>query len=209
MTWYSETVIRSAPGYMPGTNSGREIAATRKLLTYIEGMEQSWGQTGPALAMLLGLSLIVQPAAAATDGTAGATSTGSLQIRLTVAPEVRISALQDLALDGSAGGDFYAATPICVYARGIHHYQLLAQSSSAPADNRLSGYRLRYDDGTGFRALAPGTPLTALAARNDRDPDCTASGPDSALEVRLPAAGRQVLAPGIYVDTLRLTVAPE
>ena len=61
-------------------------------------------QIGKALAVAAVATFAASNAFAATQGTLGATSTGSLNITLTIDQLVQISALNDIALGNYTGG---------------------------------------------------------------------------------------------------------
>ena len=180
-----------------------------KILTYIESMRPNQ----PLAVSLSALLLLPIAGAAATDGSMGTTSTGTLEISLTIPPEVRISGLQDLRLQQDARKRFRGSTALCVYARVVDGYQLIASSDDGQSEfvlagaSRLARYQVRFDDGSGPQPLTPDVPLRSLQANSASDPDCASAHGKSRLEVEVEPS--QQLATGIYSGTLRLTVAPE
>ena len=73
-------------------------------------------QIGKALAVAAVATFAASNAFAATQGTLGATSTGSLNITLTIDALVQISALDDIPLGNYTGGaNMTGADDLCVY----------------------------------------------------------------------------------------------
>ena len=80
-------------------------------------------QVGKALALAAFATFAAANAFAATDGTLGATSQGTLEITLTIDPLVQISALDDIPLGNYTGaGNMTGGDDLCVYSNnGGYH----------------------------------------------------------------------------------------
>lgn len=76
-------------------------------------------------------SLFAGNALAATDGTLGATSTGTSVVSLTVANRVQITGLSDIALGSWSGtGNMTGSTNYCVYRSGADNYSIKATTDN-------------------------------------------------------------------------------
>jgi len=110
---------------------------------------------------------------AATPGTIGATSTGTLEIDLTIADEVRISNLEDIDLGQFAGANLTGGSPACVYRSGTGNYQITGSGSGTAGAFTLAGggatvaYSVDFTDGAGasLRSQSPFRRQTWLASR--------------------------------------------
>ncbi|WP_338504005.1 hypothetical protein V6R86_09315 [Sphingomonas kaistensis] len=174
-------------------------------------------------AALLGSALLSTTAGAApTQGTLGATSTGSIQINASVPTRVRISGLTDVTLanlDPTANA--VAAQNVCVWSNSsTRGYRITATGSGTGnaftlANGALSAvpYAVEWGGSTGLSsgtALSAGAPLPGQVSTATRA-DCSAGPASSAsLIVRLAAADlQQMSAATNYTGTLTLLVAPE
>ena len=152
---------------------------------------------------------------AAVDGVVGATSTGSLQIRLRVPAEVRVSQLRDIAFDAQPGAVSTGSSPVCIYRSGTGAYQVTAIGSGAGGAFELGNgqaqvpYEVRFSDGTSNRSLRSGEPLTGRSGADPASPDCIGTGQNARVDVRLEPAATDPLDGGDYVGTLTLVVAPD
>ncbi len=151
---------------------------------------------------------------AATQGSTGFTSTGDLDISLTVNDEVKISNLVDINLAPFSGTDVTGTSDACIYANGGGEYQITATGSGAANAFQLTdgtnsvNYSVSYDDGTGASSLASGVALLRTNAAEDDD-DCVTLGDDNAtIDVTVAAADASVLPAATYSGTLTLLVAP-
>ena len=160
-------------------------------------------------------------ASASTQGSLGATSTGSVSISASVPSRVRISGLSDVAFSNVDPSVAAAnAQNVCVWSNtSTKGYQLTATGSGASNAFTLANasltvpYTVEWSGSSGQSsgtALTSGSALTGLtsAATNA---NC-ASGPASSasLIVRIGAASLQSMdASTSYTGTLTLLVAPE
>jgi hypothetical protein len=169
----------------------------------------------------LALSLTPQ-SFAATQGTLGATSSGSVAISITKTARARISNLNDLTLPAweEGSGAVNLTDDVCVYStRPNGSYRVTASGSggsnafSLANGANLLNYSVTWNAG-GVGALAnTGTTLTtgvASAAFNNASttsPTCTA-GDTARLIVGVSALAMTSAVEGSYVGTLTLLVAP-
>lgn len=173
---------------------------------------------GHNLTILL-LASLASGTQAATDGQVGQTSQGSLRISLNVAPQVRISNLQDISLATNGLQAAISQNAVCIYSR-TGQYQLLAQGSGHDASFKLNqtgpsneadqwSYQLQYDDGSGLKPLASGVPLGGLDGADPHSETCGTTGLNGQLQVSSQPSFSQRPRPGLYTGTLTLLVAPE
>ena len=96
-------------------------------------------QVGKALAVAALATVAASNAFAATQGTLGATSQGSLDITLTIDQLVQISALNDIALGNYTGGaNMTGVDDLCVYSN-IGGYQITATGDGTGSAFHLIG----------------------------------------------------------------------
>ena len=169
--------------------------------------------------LLIGSSGVAQ---ASTQGTTGATSTGSVTINASVPPRVRISKLTDVNLTNSdPSADAVNAQNVCVWSNtATRGYRVTATGSgSSNAFALVSGtlpevpYSVEWAGTSGLSAgsaLSTTVPLTGLTSSATRA-DCSSGPADSAsLIVRIGAPELQSMpASTSYSGTLTLVVAPE
>ena len=173
------------------------------------------------LTSTLGL-LVTEPAAAATDGTFGATSTGTVGINASVPGRVRISKLADIDLtnlDPTVAAS--RAQNVCVWSNtSTRGYTVTATGSGASnAFTLASGalpvvpYTVQWAQTSG---QSSGTSLlagTALGGQTSGaiNSDCSAGPSSSAsLVVSVASSDLQGMTAGVtYNGTLTLVVAPE
>ena len=171
----------------------------------------------------LGAALLAaQPAVASTQGTFGATSTGSVTINASVPGRVRISGLNDVTfsnVDPSANAS--NAQNVCVWSNtSTRGYTITATGSgTANAFTLASGalpavpYTVQWASSSG---QSSGTSLTAGSALVGQtsaatNSDCSAGPAASAsLVVSMGSSTLQSMTAGVtYNGTLTLVVAPE
>lgn len=161
---------------------------------------------------------------AATQGTVGATSTGTLNISVDVENLVRISGLSDILLtfDITGTGDIVGSSTACVYRNGGGTYSVNATGSgagdaftiqnAAPVPTPIA-YTVAWDDavtGTAAVGVTSGTALTGQTGANTVSDDCsTGGGANAFVEVTVPRASLVAAPAGTYNGILTLEVAPE
>jgi hypothetical protein len=157
---------------------------------------------------------------AATQGSIGSTSTGSLSISATVPGRVQISGLTDIAfgtVDPTSAAT--SAEDVCVWSNTSGKgYQITASGSGAANAFTLTdgtntlAYDVQWADTSGQSsgsALATGTALGGQVS-TAANPTCS-SGPaaTASLIVNMSAANLQAAVAGAYTGTLTLVVAPQ
>lgn len=173
-------------------------------------------------AILFGALALALPGAAlaATQGTAGATSTGSVSISATIPGRVQISGLTDIAL-GTVNPTAAAsqAEDVCVWSNTSGRvYNVTASGSGASNAFTLTDgtnvlpYAVEWAATSGQSsgtALVSGAALGSLAS-TATSPTCSAGPTASAsLIVKLSAANLQAAVASAYTGTLTLVVAPQ
>ncbi|MGB5247557.1 MAG: hypothetical protein WBM54_04850 [Woeseia sp.] len=155
-------------------------------------------------------------ALAATQGTVGPNSTGTLDITLGVSDAVRISNLADINLGAFAGVDAVGTSVACVFRNGTGNYQLTATGSGPLGEFRLANgtdtvdYSVRYNDAnTGAQAVTSGTLLSGLTGADPVSSTCATTGNNATVEVTVAATDAAGLPAATYAGTLTLVVAPE
>jgi len=179
------------------------------------------------LARLVPVALLLATAAAgtaqaATQGSLGTTSTGSVLINASVAGRVQISGLTNVTFaDVDAGSAVFNAQDVCVWSNTAgRKYKITASGDgSGNAFTLASGaltpvnYTVEWNKAAGQNsgaALATGVTLASQDSLATA-PTC-ASGPtkSASLIVRMDAANLQNMQAGAtYAGTLTLVVAPE
>ncbi len=166
--------------------------------------------------------LLAEPAMASTQGSFGATSTGSLTINASVPGRVRISGLGDVtfaSVDPTI--DATDAQDVCVWSNtSTRGYSITATGSGAAGAFTLASgalpavpYSVEWAPSsgqTGGAGLTAATPLTGQTSTAINS-DCSAGPPSSAsLVVSIASATLQSMSSGVtYNGTLTLVVAPE
>lgn len=164
--------------------------------------------------------ILSEPALAATQGSVGSTSTGSLSISATVPGRVQISGLTDIAfgtVDPTVAAS--SAEDVCVWSNTSGKgYSVTANGSGASNAFTLTdgtntlAYDVQWADTSGQSsgtALSTGAALGAQVS-TATNPTCSA-GPaaTASLIVNMTAANLQAAVAGAYTGTLTLVVAPE
>lgn len=173
------------------------------------------------LAAEIGLALSASPAAAATHGTIGATSTGTASIVASVPSRARITGLTDVAFTNKDPATAaLAAQNVCVWSNtATRRYRVTARGSGAGNSFRLANgalnvaYTVRWNAASG---RTTGTNLTtgrasATLTTTAMHQSC-ASGPatTSSLIIGITAANLSAMrAATTYTGTLTLVVAPQ
>ena len=171
--------------------------------------------------LLLSAALSGGAAEAATQGSLGATSSGSISISLSVAGRVQISGLSDVAFVAvSPDAAATAAQNVCVWSNtATKGYSVTASGSGAGNAFELSGpanttpYAVAWSDATGQTSGTPlnaGAPLSGLTSSAIR-PDCSSGGAaSSSLIVTVDPAALQAAQPDTtYTGALNLLVSPQ
>jgi hypothetical protein len=154
-------------------------------------------------------------AMAATDGSVGVNSTGTVDISLSVNDEVRISNLSDINLGVFGGADAIGSTDACVYRNGTGAYRITAAGSGAGGAFSLTdgtntvAYSVAFDDGTGAIGMGASTPMIGRTGADPASATCATTGNNATVTTTVAAVDAASLPAGTYTGTLTLLVAPE
>ncbi len=136
----------------------------------------------------------------------GASSSGTIDIALTIKPMVRVAGLQDISLNATQGSSASGLSPICVYSNTGSGYRIRA-AGSGPAESfvlKADGDQVLYEvvlmDTLGRVPLTPGTPS------NQRPGHARCAESQAHIEVNVPDT---LAEPGTYTGTLTLLVTPD
>lgn len=161
-------------------------------------------------------SLFAGNAMAATDGTLGATSSGTSVVSLTVADNVKITGISDIALGSWSGtGNLVGSTSYCVYRNGGDSYSITATTDQS----NFSVYSPTTKDSIPFTAqvsdtvnsvIAPLTYNTATTAALKGSTSMTCGGGSNGqLQVTFAQSALQTASSGTdYQATVTLLVQP-
>lgn len=176
-------------------------------------MDQPWRRA--MAGSLAGLALLpAAPAAAASQGSLGPVSRGSLTISISVRAPTRVSGLADVAFDGTAGAG--AARDLCL--RGIPHAYTLAASGNGPGGSMsLSNgaehiaYRVEWQPRSGAGPVDTLSGTAPVMVRAVADPaDCGEAPGAGRLRIALDAAeAARLQADARYTGALYLMLSPE
>ena len=173
-----------------------------------------------SVASVLALAL-AGTAQAATQGSQGATSTGSVSISASVPNRVRISGLSDVAFTNvDPSVDASNAQNVCVWSNtSTRGYNIKASGSGAGSAFTLSNaalsvpYSVEWSSSSGQTsgtALASGTALTGLTSTATNSSCASGPSASASLIVKILSANLQSMpASTNYTGTLTLVVAPE
>jgi hypothetical protein len=173
-------------------------------------------QVGKALAVAAFATVAAGNAFAATQGTLGATSQGSIDITLTIAPLVQISALDDIALGTYTGGaNMTGDDTLCVYSN-TGGYQITATGNGPGSAFELLGgsanipYTVEWADTAGAGTGTPLTTNTPLTGQGGTftTPDC-GSVDNARVFVTVNSTALASAPADNYIGVLTLLVAPE
>ena len=168
-----------------------------------------------AVAASLAVASFAGAAHAATNGTLGATSTGSVDINAVIPNLAQISGLDDINLGTWSGADLSGSDQFCVFS-STRSYTITATSGNGTG----ATFRLK-DAGTNFIAYtvswtdsAPATTAltsgTASGAQATSATSVNCGGADNTtVSVNVPSANIASVPAGNYSDTLTLLVTPQ
>lgn len=167
------------------------------------------------------LAVLLSPGTAfgATDGSLGATSTGSSTVTVTVPNLIRITGISDIALGSFSGsGAMTGFDDVCIYTNlAAGTYQVTATGSGtssaftlASGGNTLA-YSAYWNDtsgtNTGEAQLTATTPLTTQSGANTSSETCS-GGTNARFRVLIAEAALLAAQAGSYTGTLTLAVEP-
>ena len=159
-----------------------------------------WGKA----ALLASLVAVAIPVTAATQGTLGASSTGSLEISLVISPMIQVSQLQDIQLASMQGESVAGSTPLCVSGNYEGDFQLEAQGSGSNNEFQLAsgGDSVDYEvslqgeaESVELDSMVPSQALSLGSCEDTRS-----------LLVAVDGADTVGVEPGVYNGTLTLLV---
>ena len=167
-------------------------------------------------------ALLAQGAAqAATQGSLGTTSTGSVSIGASVPSRVQLSGLSDISFaNQDPATNASSAQNVCVWSNtGTKGYNVTASGSGASNAFTLSGgaqtvaYTVEWAGSSGQSsgtALASGSALTGLTSAATNATCASGATSSASLIVKIPSSNLQGMqAATNYTGTLTLVVAPE
>lgn len=164
------------------------------------------------------------PAQASTQGTAGANSTGSINISVIKSAVSRISGLTDMAVVWSGSGDdIFWTNDLCIYssrANGSYKVTGLGASGAGGAfilrdGTRQIPYTVSWNAGGSGNltnegtTLSPGVALTSLTNASTTSPSCGGSASNARLIVNIAKQDLQAVPAGHYAESLTLIIAPD
>lgn len=155
------------------------------------------------------VSLISFAGFAATDGTLGSTSTGTITITANIDQLVRISRLDDLDMGSLSPTNLSATENFCVYSNSSPNYQITATGSGTGGAFAVSdgSLELPYLLTINGNSAASGSPLSGAGA-NQFSTVCGATD-NATLTVLFNSTEIAAANTGTYNGVLTLTVAPE
>jgi len=161
------------------------------------------------LALILIASL---PAWAATQGTLGATSTGTSDVSVTIPEQFRISNLQDVTFGTWNGGDLTNNQNTCIYHNGDGSYSITATSNTGSFALQNGAHTLPFEvyfnntpTSSGGASLGYNN-ATATSGGNTASADCSAGGLSANIRVRIAESNLQAASPGAYNATLSFII---
>jgi hypothetical protein len=174
-------------------------------------------QVGKALAVAALAAFVANNAFAATQGTLGATSQGTLNITLTINNLVQISALDDIALGAYTGvANMTGVDDLCVYSN-TGAYRITATGNGVGSAFHLIGpataavpYTVEWADAAGAGTgdlLTTNTPLAGQSG-TITTPNCN-GGNNARVLVTVNSTDLAPAPAGSYAGVLTLVVAPE
>ncbi len=160
--------------------------------------------------------------AATADGTLGATSTGTVDVTLTIDEQFQISNITgstDFQFGTYSGtGDLTANRDLCVYHNGDGSYGITIDDDTATAGFNVENgggdaitMAVNWNDVTGTAGSVAATESTEIVSTgaNTTIADCSAGGNSANLEVTLLEADLQAANAGSYAAELSLVVDPD
>jgi hypothetical protein len=159
----------------------------------------------------------ISPAMAATNGSVGATSTGSSTITAVVGSLVRVTAVDDIDLGSWTGsGDLQAQDDVCIWTTTGGYNVTATGNGGGGSDFSLTNgsdtltYAVKWaDESSGLTALSTGAALTGQQS-NATSTDCNAGANLSAtVAVEITETALSGADSGSYSGVLTLVIAPE
>lgn len=160
-------------------------------------------------------------ALSATDGTSGATSTGTAVITLVIPEVYMIGSMANFSLGTYSGsGDMTANDDLCVYSNGNGTYRtvIIDSTSLSPAgfavqdttNTRQIPMQVYWNNHTGITgnsAVSYNTPVSMTGA-NTQSSVCATGGLSANMQIRFLQANLQAAFAGAYSSTLTVLIEP-
>ena len=160
------------------------------------------------------LVAVAAGAQAASDGTVGPSSTGSVDLTLEVEGAVKISNLLDIDLGTFAtSGTLSGFTEACVYSNSATGYTVTATSVST--NGGTTGFQLHNGtDALDYTVEFDSTVILHNSATNFTgartiDDDCAIGGNNTSIDVEVDPVDASAVSIGTYTATLTLVLAPQ
>lgn len=183
------------------------------------GLHRSaYGAFGSLLSGLVLCLCSAEPARAASQGSLGATSKGTIMITLSVAPRARISGLKDVSFTQvDSNKPALSTQDVCVWSNTVSKSYTITASGSGSggafvlsSGTRTVPFNVRWGSkaGEGGQRLTSGVPSGALTSAAT-DQECT-PGTTTPFSIQLAQADLRLAEPGLaYTGILNLTVSPQ
>ncbi|MBL7661362.1 hypothetical protein JNK13_01290 [bacterium] len=172
-----------------------------------------------AKVLVVGALMSTTTALAATDGTVGATSTGTANITLTIPKLIKLVGLADFAFGTYTGtGDFNGNENVVVstnYGTAARTYRIRATGSGASSAFTLTDgsqtipYAVYWNDATGTSGRVALTTNINLTAQGGASKPLSSSSDNANYSVEILEANMQSVDAGAFSGTLTLVVTPE
>ena len=170
--------------------------------------------------IVIGLALLFLPATAmaASDGTLGATSTGTADISVTIPPLIQISNMADIAFGSYSGtGDLNGNQDVCIYTNLAAGTYVVTATGSGAANaftvtdgSNTIAYNVYFNDTTGTTGevqLSTGSQSAQQSGANTSSATC--GGGDAAnYHIEMLETNLQTAPAASYTGTLTLVVEP-
>lgn len=169
------------------------------------------------LLLSLGLvALLATDAVAATDGTVGATSTGTSTISVTIPKLIRIRSMSDFTTGSYSGtGDIDQDDDVNVSVNYTGTYQVTGTGSGAASAFTITdgsstiAYTPYFNDATGTSGRAALTTTVALTTQSGAVKPLGSSTLNGNVSINKTEANIQAVDAGTYTGVLTLVFAPE
>ena len=159
----------------------------------------------------------------ASDGTEGATSTGSFDVSVEIPPRVRISGVADIAFGTWSGtGNLSQSDDVCIYSSEASGLYAVTVTGSGPSGSfELSDggsgtipFSVAWNDQTGTTgnsAVSATTPLTSQSGACDKSTSCSSGcGSNNAnFEVTIDQSDLASATTGSYSATISILIEAE
>lgn len=158
------------------------------------------------------------PAMAASQGSLGATSSGSISITLSVQPRVRISGLSDAALTVSDRSKAAAhVQTVCVWSNTAGNAYSITAAGSGPRGafelsdgNSTVSYDVLWSSRVAEIPVVLSSGLPSPSNAGAKDYECKSQSEAGRLEIRVEPTALQIAESGAsYVGSLSLLVSPQ